>query len=149
MIKNKAHKNMGNSNIPEYMTLKEIILSGTERGGDKRQFMFLDKNKQECERSFNQTWREICGITTYFASKGLLGQKKICIIAENSYDWMIAYYSTLVGGNISVPMDCKLPADDLFDQIVRCDCDALVYSDNFSAMIEDFKSRSEIGRAHV
>lgn len=148
MKKQAKHKNWGNANIPEYMTLKEIIVSGTQRGGDKRQFMFLDKNKNECIRTFNQTWREICGIGTYFASKGLKEHKKICIIAENSYDWMVAYYATLVGGNITVPMDCKLPADDLYDQIVRCGCDALVYSNNFTPMIEEFKKASDSPLKH-
>ena len=148
MKNQKVHKNLGSANIPEYMTLKEIIVSGTQRGGDKKQFAFLDKNKNECERTFNQTWREMCGIGTYFASKGLKEQKKICIIAENSYDWMIAYYATLIGGNITVPMDCKLMADDLFDQIVRCGCDALVYSHNFSDMVEGFKNRPESPLAH-
>ena len=41
----KKHINAGNANIPDYQTLKEIIVTGAQKGQDKRQFVFLDKNK--------------------------------------------------------------------------------------------------------
>ncbi len=140
-MKNKnIKKSMINS--PEYETIKEIVVKGVEKGGDKRQYVFLDKNKNECERSFNRTWDEIRAIGTYFSTKGLKDKKKIAIIGENCFEWMIVYYATLVGGNITVPMDCKLPAEDLADQLIRCDCDALVYTGKFVKMVEDFKADS-------
>lgn len=130
--------------ITEYATIKEIVVEGTKVGGDKRQFVFLDKNKNECERSFNQTWEEMSSLGTFFAKKGLNGGKKISIIGENCFEWMITYYATLVGGNITVPMDCKLPADDLADQLIRCDSDALVYTSKFKEMVESFKSNPDM-----
>lgn len=136
----KNHGNMGNANIPTYKTIKEIVVSGTKSGADKRQYVFLDKNKKECERSFNQTWNEISAVGTFFSINGLNGRKKIAIIAENSFEWMVVYYATLVGGNVTVPMDCKLPADDLVDQLIRCDCDALVYSAKYEKAIKKFKA---------
>lgn len=144
----KKNLNKGNPNLPTYTTLKEIIVKGTEKGGDNKQFAFLDKNKVEQTRTFNQTWREMCGVGTYFQSLGLVNQSKIAIVAENSYDWMIAYYATLVTCNISVPMDCKLPADDIGDQLIRCGCDALVYSDKFESMVEQFKADPNIPVKH-
>ena len=129
---------------PSFDTVKEIIVKGAEKGGDKRQFVFLDKNKNECERSFSQTWDEIRSIGTFFYHNGLDGKKKIAIIGENCFEWMIVYYATLAGGNITVPMDCKLNSEDLADQIIRCDCDALVYTDKFCGMIEEFKADKNI-----
>ncbi|MBQ7121577.1 MAG: AMP-binding protein [Clostridia bacterium] len=140
----KKHSNMGNANLPTYQTLKEIIVKGTEAGGDKRQYVFLDKNKKECIRSFNDTWAEMSALGTLFINKGLNGKKKIAIIGENCYEWMIAYYATLVSGNITVPMDCKLPAEDLADQLIRCGCDALVITKKFVTMAEDFKKNPQM-----
>lgn len=131
-------------NIPEYATVKEIVVKGTQAGGNKRQFVFLDKNKNECERSFNQTWTEISALGTYFNLKGLNGKKKISIIGENCFEWMITYYATLVGGNITVPMDCKLPSEDLADQLIRCNSDALVYTSKFREMVEEFKANPDM-----
>ncbi len=134
--------------VPEYSTVKEIVVKGTKAGGNKRQFVFLDKNKNECERSFNQTWSEMSALGTFFSSKGLNCGKKISIIGENCYEWMIAYYATLVGGNITVPMDCKLPAEDLADQLIRCGSDALVYTSKFEGMVEGFKSNPDMPEMH-
>ena len=136
----KQHKNLGNPNIPDYSTLKEIIITGTKRGGEKKMVMYLDREKNMCEMNYNQMWRKICGLGTYFKSLGLVEHKKIAIIGENVIEWVIAYYATLCGGNIVVPMDYKLPAEDLADQLIRCGCDALVYTAKFSSMVEEFKN---------
>jgi len=144
----KQHKNLGNPNIPDYSTLKEIIVTGTKRGGDKRMVMFLDKEKNMCELNYNQMWRKICGLGTYFKSLGLVEHKKIAIIGENVIEWVIAYYATLCGGNITVPMDYKLPAEDLADQLIRCGCDALVYTAKFSSMVEEFQKDERMPVKH-
>ena len=135
----KQKKNYVIPDIPDYGTLKEIIVTGTKRGGDKKMVMYLDKEKNMCEMNYNQMWRKICGLGTYFKSLGLVEHKKIAIIGENVIEWVIAYYATLCGGNITVPMDYKLPAEDLCDQLIRCGCDALVYTAKFSSMVEEFK----------
>ena len=122
----KIRKQSAGFESPTYQTVKEIIVKGAKKGGDKRQFVFLDKKKNECERSFNQTWNEIAAIGTFFYGRGLDGKKKIAIIGENCFEWMVVYYATLVGCNLTVPMDCKLPEEDLADQLIRCGCDALV-----------------------
>ncbi len=142
-MKNK-NAAMVNPDSPEFETLKEIIVIGTEKGGDKKQFVFLDKDKNECERTFNQTWDEISAIGTMLSVRGLADKKKIAIIGENCFEWMIFYYATLVGGNITVPMDCKLPAEDLADQLIRCECDALAYTNHFVNMVEDFKNNPDM-----
>ncbi|MBQ3006435.1 MAG: AMP-binding protein [Clostridia bacterium] len=144
----KQHKNLGNPNIPDYSTLKEIIVTGTKRGGDKRMVMYLDREKNMCEMSYNQMWRKICGLGTYFKSLGLVEHKKIAIIGENVIEWVIAYYAVLCGGNINVPMDYKLPAEDLADQLIRCGCDALVYTAKFSSMVEEFKKDEKMPVRH-
>ncbi len=140
----KIRKQSAGFDSPTYQTVKEIIVKGAKKGGDKRQFVFLDKKKNECERSFNQTWDEIAAIGTFFYGRGLNGKKKIAIIGENCFEWMVIYYATLVGCNITVPMDCKLPEEDLADQLIRCGCDALVYTDKFIPMVENFKKYPEM-----
>ena len=140
----KKHINAGNANIPDYKTLKEIVVTGAQKGQDKRQFVFLDKDKNECERTFNQTWSEIAALGTFFYVKGLNGKKKIAVIGENCFEWMITYYATICGCNITVPMDAKLPYADLGDQLIRCDCDALVYTPKFNKAVEEFKANPDM-----
>ena len=138
------HKNEVKVVIPEYETIREIVVKGTAAGGDRKQFMFLDKNKEMKEINYNQTWKLISSLGTYFFSKGLKGGKKIALISENVIEWAFAYYAILVGGNVCVPMDAKLSHDDLEDQLIRCDCDGIVYSGKFAGFAESLKSNPAI-----
>lgn len=140
----KQHKNQVKVEIPEYRTIREIVVKGTAAGGNKKQFMFLDKNKEMQEINYNQTWKLISTLGTYFFSKGLKKGAKIALISENVIEWAFAYYAILVGGNVCVPMDAKLPNEDLEDQLVRCGCDALIYSDKFADLAESVKGNSAI-----
>ena len=141
---NKKHKNAVKVEIPEYQTIREIVLEGTKRGGDNKQFMFLDRNKQLQEINYNQTFYRIRTLSTYFYSKGLRDGKKIAIVSENIIDWSFAYYAIIVGGNVCVPMDAKLSYEDIEDQIIRCDCDALVHSAKFNKAVEEFKANPDM-----
>ena len=143
-MKNKSHKNEVKVIIPEYQTIREIIVKGTATGGDKKQFMFLDRNKEMQQINYNQSWKLISSLGTFFFSKNLKNGKKIAIISENIIEWAFAYYATVVGGNVSVPMDCKLSEGDLQDQLTRCNCDALVYSHKFIGMAERFRNNPDV-----
>ena len=70
--------------------------------------------------------------------------KKIAIVSENSAYWAFAYYATIVGGNVCVPMDAKLTYEDIEDQIIRCDCDAVVYSKKFAKFAEQIKENPAV-----
>ncbi len=141
---NKNHKNAVKVQIPEYQTVREIIFEGTARGGDNKQFMYLDRNKQLQEINYNQTFKRIRTLSTYFYSKGLTNGRKIAIVSENNADWAFAYYAIIVGGNVCVPMDAKLNYEDIEDQIIRCDCDAVVYSKKFAKFVEQIKANPEV-----
>ena len=143
----KIHKNAVTVEIPEYETLKEIVVQGTEKGGDKRQYMFV-RNGVDHEKTYNDTWKEVCGLGTYLYSLGLKNHEKIALIGENCPEWVVTYYTCIVGGYVSVPMDCKLPEDDLADQLIRCECDALFYTGKFSDMVENFKNNPDMPVKH-
>lgn len=129
--------------MSEFKTLKDILIYGTEKGADKTQLVFLDANKNEDRRTFNQTWDEVTALGTYYYNRGLEGKKKIAIIAENSYEWIVAYYATLIGGNVSVPMDVKLSEDELVCQLVRSGCQGLVYTQESQGVVDKIKKVSD------
>ena len=139
----KAHKNQVKVHIPEYQTIREIVFKGTEMGGDNKQFMFLDRNKQLQEINYNQTFRLIRTLSTYFYSKGLKDGAKIAIVSDNCIYWAFAYYAIIVGGNVCVPMDAKLSYDDIEDQLVRCDCEAVIYSHKFQKFVDMVKENGK------
>ena len=137
-----------NTDVPNYRTLKEIIVTGAQKGGDKRQFVFQDEDKNEHERSFRQVWEDEVDIGAYLNSLGYHSGKKIAIISENSYEWTVAYYLTLVGGNVSVPIDPRLSASEIADQLSNCKCDGVFYSKKFEDVITALKNDERITLKH-
>lgn len=126
-------------NIPELKTLKEIIQYGTDKGKDKKQFIYLDKNEVEHTKSFNDVMRDICGLGTYMFLHGVKG-KKVALLSENSFDWILVYYSTIYGGNVSVPLDSLLSAEDLTEELINCSCDVMFYSSKYAEKAEQIKA---------
>lgn len=126
--------------IQKIKTLKEIIVYGTKKGQNKRQFIYLNDKKEPEECTFNSTWEQIISLGTYMYSQGLDGKKKIAILSENSYQWIVSFYSILVGGNIAVPMDIKLSVEDIVSQLVRGECDGIVYSKKCEKFAEAVKN---------
>ena len=114
--------------FPIYSTVKELVLDGARRGGDKREFMFENENGEVEERSFNDTHEDEMRLGAYLFSKGLRPPMKIAILSENSYMWNVIFYTIAAGNFVVVPMDVRLEAKEIVAQLENCDCDALFYS---------------------
>ncbi len=125
------------ANIPELNTVKEIILYGTEKGQDHKQFIFHDKKRVEHTKTFNMTWKDISAIAQYLYDNGITDKKKIAFLSENSYEWIVGYYATMISGNVAVPLDSKLGAEDLAKQLMNCKCDAIFYETEFTGVLEE------------
>ncbi|MGN0317888.1 MAG: AMP-binding protein [Lachnospira sp.] len=68
-----------------------------------------------------------------------IGEKNthIAILGATSYEWVVTYMGTVNGGNVAVPLDAQLPADDICDLLVRADVTTLVYDDSKALTAEE------------
>lgn len=68
----------------------------------------------------------------FSAALNSLGEKNthIAIIGASSYEWVVTYLGTVNGGNVAVPLDAQLPADDICDLLNRADVTTLVYDES-------------------
>ena len=65
-----------------------------------------------------------------------LGGKHIAIVSENSYDWIVAYFSIVCGGGVAVPIDKELPDKDISMLISKGDAEAVFHSRNYRETAE-------------
>ena len=70
---------------------------------------------------------DIDRLGTFFAESGLKG-KKIAIIGENSYKWVVTYLAAVNGMCIAVPLDRELPSHEIHNLLARAEVDAIVFS---------------------
>jgi len=66
---------------------------------------------------------------------GLKG-KKIAVIGESSYYWILTYFTTVAGVGVIVPLDKNLPQEELLGLIERSGASAIVYSDKVKKSIQ-------------
>lgn len=126
--------------FPVYSTIKELILGGAQRGGDKKQFMYEDSKHNVYEKTFKDVYEDECALGSLMYSRGMKHGMKIAILSENSYDWNVIYYMTLAGGFVSVPLDSRLSAIEIVEQLSDCGCDALFFSSDNKEKAEAVKS---------
>lgn len=115
-------------NFPEFYTIKEIIIDGAKRGGDKRQFIFINRSKEEEEKSFMQVYEDECALGTFLRSKGITNEQKIAIISENCYEWNVVFYAVAVNGSVCVPLDTGLSQEEIAKQLANCGCEVIFCS---------------------
>ena len=82
--------------FPPQSTLKELVFSGAERGGDKRQFIWEDEDENQHERSFREVHEEENKLGTFLQLHGIGKNSKVSILSENSYEWHVIYYTLAV-----------------------------------------------------
>ena len=129
--------------IPELKTLKEIVIYGTEKGKDKKQFMFYNFDNKVETKSYNQVFYDVKGLGQMLYKHSLKG-KKVAVLSENSYYWIACYYSIITGNMVCVPLDPKLPDDEIVELMVRSGCDAIYYSCDFASTIEMMKNNPDV-----
>ena len=114
--------------FPVYSTVKELVLEGAARGGDKREFVFEDDDGSIKERSFFEVHEDEMRLGAYLRAKGLTPPMKIAILSENTYMWNVIFYTAAAGGFVIVPMDMRLEGGEIAGQLENCACDILFYS---------------------
>ena len=91
-----------------------------------------DENGKKEIKVESKTYTQLKNDSQRFtASLAELGEqgKHIAIIGASSYSWITAYYGTVNGGSVAVPLDVNLPAEDLCELIDRADVTTLVCDD--------------------
>ncbi|MDR0902922.1 MAG: AMP-binding protein, partial [Opitutaceae bacterium] len=74
--------------------------------------------------------------------KGLRG-KRIAVIGDNSYHWMLAYFATLFGGSVIVPLDRELLKPEILNLLGKAKCEAVFHDQKYAEAV------GESGLAHT
>ena len=131
--------------VPDVKTIKELVIHGVGEGKDQPLFMYDNVNGTKdnpfITKTFNDVWHDINCLGTYMFAHGVK-DCNVAIIGENSYEWIISFFANLLGKIVSVPLDPKLPAEDLAVQLNEGECKAIFYSEYYAPTVEKIK---EIG----
>ncbi len=125
--------------------LKEMLYTSVELYKEKAAFLVKDRLGGEYRPiSYDQLREDVDGLGTALIDLGLSG-KKIAVIGENRYEWVVAYLATVCGTGVVVPLDRELPSNEISNLLTRSEATAIVYSSKLeTSVLESVKSVESI-----
>ncbi len=117
--------------------LKDMLDSSAQLYPDDPAYMVKDKPGGDYrEITFAQLKRDVDSLGTKLIQLGLKG-KKIAVIGENSYKWVVTYMATVNGTGVIVPLDRELPAKEIHHLIQRAGINAIVHSKKLTKTVDE------------
>ena len=90
--------------------------------------------------SFGQFRVDINALGTSFVSRGMKG-KKIAVIGENSYEWVVTYFAVVNGAGVIVPIDRELHQEEVVNLLERAGVSAIVHSGKLRKLVNEIAPR--------
>jgi len=121
--------------------LREMIDSCADLFGDDPAFLVKDKPGGDYKPiSFGQFRVDINALGTSFVSRGMKG-KKIAVIGENSYEWVVTYFAVVNGAGVIVPIDRELHQEEVVNLLERAGVSAIVHSGKLRKLVNEIAPR--------
>lgn len=137
--------NNENEIVKEFVTINELINHTAEKWGEKEAFSYKNDNREKESVSYVEFQREIYAMAEELQKKKYINFK-IGILGDNNYNWILSYFGIVCSGNIAVPIDKNLGADEIARLINDCNLDNLYFSDDYIDIINLIKNDSHCKR---
>ncbi len=121
--------------VRQVTDLKDILNSSAELYGERTAYLYKERlGGDYLPISFRQVRDDVEALGTALWDEGLSG-RRIGVIGENRYEWVISYLATANGLGVVVPLDRELPAHEIAVLMDRAELTALIYSSNVEQKI--------------
>lgn len=108
--------------------IKDLIYSSTELFSGRNAYLIKDQPGGDYKPiSYEQLKEEMNALGTALLHHGLEG-KKIGVIGENRYEWLLTYLAVSCGVGVIVPIERELHPSEIKNLIKRSGISAIVYS---------------------
>ncbi|MGN0659808.1 MAG: AMP-dependent synthetase/ligase [Emergencia sp.] len=114
--------------VREITDMKDMIVKSGELFRDRAAYLQKDKPGGTFQPvTYGRFRDEMDALGTRLLDLGLKG-KKIAVIGESCYQWIMTYFAVVCGVGVIVPLDKNLPEEEIKNLIRRSGASALVYT---------------------
>ena len=111
-----------------FSNLMDMLRQCADRHTDLIAYRFRRKPEDnEITKTYPQLLSDINALGTAMKSLGIEPDAKIAVYGDNSYEWSVAYNSSINGCGIVVPLDKLLPAREIEILLDRSSAEVLFY----------------------
>lgn len=138
MNKNKMY------DVRKIETIKEMLIQSTEIYADKAAYLKKQKPSMPYEPVlYKELKKHIWSLGTALISLGLSG-KRIAVISENRYEWVVAFMAAVNGDTSVTPIDRELCEDDMINLINISEAEAVIYSEKIAKKLSGLKEKTNV-----
>lgn len=125
--------------------IKEMLRASSRTHRDKAAYLVKDIPGTEFRPiTFGQLREDVDALGTKFLDMGLKG-KKIAIIGNARYNWLLTYFAVICGVGVIVPLDRNLPANEIVNLIKRAKVSAIVFDKGAQKRLIDLIDGDTLG----
>lgn len=135
-MKNKAYPW---NNVVQINNLKHMIELRINETPNETAFVSINRKGITKTISCKQFYDDVNGFGTWLFANNIT-KEKIAIIGENSYIWIMAFFSIVNGGNVAVPIDKTLSKENILSLIEYSDCNIAIVSDDYLDVFDNVNS---------
>ncbi len=107
--------------------LKELTDRSVRLYADKEAFLTMTGKDEYKSVTYSRFGEELCALANALSERGLAG-KRMALVGENSYTWLLSYFAIVNTNSTVVPMDKELTGDELKALVQRSGAAVLFYS---------------------
>ncbi|HBL83604.1 MAG: hypothetical protein A2Y17_09310 [Clostridiales bacterium GWF2_38_85] len=123
---------------PKPESLRAIVKESAEKFKDKNCFCYIKEDDSLGKITFAQLDETVNHLGTAFAELGFLS-KRIAILSESRYEWIVTYITTIISGSVVIPLDKELIKEQIANFINLSEANVIVYSKSYKSTVEDIK----------
>ncbi len=109
-------------------TIKEILNNSAETYKEGDAVRYKTGKQEIASKSYEQLLEDserISGVLKELGEQGM----HVALTGMTSYLWIASFFGIVDGGNVAVPLDISLPADEMCELIDRSDAEVFLYDE--------------------
>ncbi len=142
-MKNKL-KNYPLYEHQNFTNFRQLIIEKSKSSPDCTAFQYMNHGEIESV-TYKHFYQDVNALETFLSSQGLRN-RKIALLGENSYEWILSYFAVVVSSNIIVPLDKELSSEEISGLLAHSDAEVLIYSCTYGDIAEAMLRRGLVSK---
>lgn len=117
--------------FPTYRTLRELVEYHAIHQPDDVAFQYLKGRQEVVSHTYREFYQQITYLATYMLKRGIRG-RKIALVGENSYQWLLCFFAIVTSGNTAVLVSKDATPAEASTLIFQSQADVVVTSKKYA-----------------
>lgn len=116
--------------FPIYRTFREMLEDKALHRPNDIAFQYLVGRKEMVSHTYREFYQQVLYLGTYMLKRGIRG-RKIALVGENSYQWLLCYFAIVTSGNVAVLVPKDATPSEASTLIFMSEADVVVTSKKY------------------